>query len=79
MAKRKVGPFCFGYFPNGERCWLPRVGVLNTQAEDAIGSFMLAEDGKLEVYVYWIVFEIALRLKTRRAQGIRGTVKGNQQ
>jgi hypothetical protein len=78
MGKRRVGPWCFGYFPNDERHWLPRFGVLNTHAEDAIAPFLLAEDGKLEVYVYWIVFEVTLRLKTRRAQGIRGYVKGGE-
>lgn len=78
MSKHRVGPICFGYFPNDERCWLPRFGALNTHSEDAIGALWLAEDGKLEVYVYWIVFEVAIRLKTRAASGIRGVVKGGR-
>jgi hypothetical protein len=78
VSKHRIGPLCFGYFPNDERCWFPRFGVLNTHAEDAIASFLLAQDGKLEIYVYWLTFEIALRLRTRPAQGIRGYVKGNE-
>lgn len=74
MPSKRVWRFKFGYFPDGERCWLPRCGILNTHPEDAIASYLLAEDGKIEVYVYWICFEIALRLRTRQAKGIKGVV-----
>ena len=74
MPTKRIWRFRFGYFPNDARCWVPRVGVLNTRAEDAIASFWLAEDGELSVYVYWICFEVALKLKTRPAKGIKGVI-----
>lgn len=78
MPSRRVGPLTFGYFPKEDRCWLPRFGILSTRSEDAIASWWLAEDGVLDAYAYWICFEIAVRLKTRPAKGIKGYVKGGR-
>lgn len=74
MPSKRIWRLEFSYFPHEDRCWLPRCGVLNTRAEDAIAWFWLARDGEYSVYVYWLCFEVALRLRTRQAKGIKGVV-----
>ncbi len=76
MPKRRIGPFAFGWFPNDERCWVPRFGILNTRPTEWSGLFI--EDGKLEIYAYWAIFEVAVRLRTRVAKGIRGSVEAGE-
>lgn len=74
MPSKQLWRLRFGYFPNEDWFLLPRVGVLNSRAENCIAWFWLARDGELTAWVYWLWFEVSFRLKTRPAQGIKGVL-----
>lgn len=77
MPSIRAWRFKFGYWPNDEWFVLPRCGLLNIRAENFIHlgrDCFLGGDGEMTAYVHWLWFEVAARLKTRRAKGIKGVV-----
>lgn len=73
MQVLRVGRLKFGHFPSDERHWIPVAGIYNTRPFAA--PPLIVEDGELSVYLYWGMWEVAVKLKHRRAQCVRGIVQ----